>query len=88
MDKQVKNEAQAIFKKLGMDMTTAINVFLRKAISFKGMPFDVCIEEPNKETLEAMAEANEIAKHPERYKSYANAEEFFNAMVAENDEEC
>ena len=86
MDRQVKDDAQKIFHKLGMDMTTAINIFLRKAISFRGMPFEVCLEEPNEETLAAMAEANEIAKHPECYKSYANAEEFHRAMVAENDE--
>ena len=84
MDKQVKQEAQQIFSKLGLDMTTAINIFLRKAIAFKGLPFDVCLEEPNDVTLAAMAEADEMSKHPERYKSYASFDELMkDVMVAE-----
>ncbi len=87
MDSQVKNDAQKIFHKLGMDMTTAINIFLRKAIARKGLPFDVCLEEPNEETLEAMAEAMEIAKHPEKYKSYESFSDLVHELkVAENEE--
>ena len=38
-DKEVKFQAQQIFSELGMDMTTAINVFLRQAIRQNGFPF-------------------------------------------------
>ena len=55
MNKKVKQEAQEIFSALGMDMTTAINVFLRQAIYFKGFPFDVRLDvlsvEPSDEAV-------------------------------------
>lgn len=57
MDKQVKKEAQKIFSALGMDMTTAINVFLRQVIRFRGFPFDVRLGTPiEKPSAEAMSD--------------------------------
>ena len=47
VDSEVKNEAQELFASLGMDMTTAINIFLRKAIQQRGIPFAV-VETPVK----------------------------------------
>lgn len=57
MNKEVKKEAQKIFNSLGMDMTTAVNVFLRQAIYHRGFPFDVRLEEPNETTYAAMEKA-------------------------------
>jgi DNA-damage-inducible protein J len=54
LDKDVKKQAQTIYSELGVDMTTAINVFLRQSIRSKGFPFDVNLSVPNKVTLEAM----------------------------------
>lgn len=59
MNKDVKTQAQDIFSQLGMDMTTAINIFLRQAIICGGLPFDVRLERPNEETRMAMKEAEE-----------------------------
>lgn len=39
VNKKVKQKAQQIFSDLGMDMSTAINVFLRQAIYYNGFPF-------------------------------------------------
>lgn len=57
MNREVKQQAQQLFAELGMDMTTAINVFLRQSIRSQGFPFDVRIEEPNKKTYAAMEAA-------------------------------
>ena len=57
MNKDVKQQAQQIFSELGMDMTTAINVFLRQAINHRGLPFDVTLNTPNSVTLAAMEAA-------------------------------
>ena len=54
MNRDVKQQAQQIFSDLGMDMSTAINIFLRQAISFKGLPFEVALHTPNVVTLAAM----------------------------------
>jgi len=54
MNREVKQQAQQIFANLGMDMTTAINVFLRQAISYRGFPFEVTLNTPNAVTQTAM----------------------------------
>ncbi|MCL2695211.1 MAG: type II toxin-antitoxin system RelB/DinJ family antitoxin [Clostridiales bacterium] len=41
MDAGVKARAQDTFARYGLDMTTAINIFLRKSIEEQGLPFDV-----------------------------------------------
>ncbi|CAM1670236.1 type II toxin-antitoxin system RelB/DinJ family antitoxin [Streptococcus pneumoniae] len=45
LDSEVKEQAQQVFNNLGMDMTTAINIFLRQAIQYQGLPFDVRLDE-------------------------------------------
>ncbi|SNL75710.1 type II toxin-antitoxin system RelB/DinJ family antitoxin [Streptococcus pneumoniae] len=45
LDSEVKGQAQQVFNNLGMDMTTAINIFLRQAIQYQGLPFDVRLDE-------------------------------------------
>lgn len=47
-DDKLKAEATSLFANLGMDMTTAINVFLRAAVKSSGIPFAVT-EEPDEE---------------------------------------
>lgn len=82
MNKEVKQEAQQIFSSLGMDMTTAINVFLRQAIYHNGFPFDVRLETPNAVTLSAMEEGDKMIHDPNA-KRFSSVEELF----AELDEE-
>ena len=48
LDSEVKEQAQQVFNNLGMDMTTAINIFLRQAIQYQGLPFDVRLDENRK----------------------------------------
>lgn len=64
MDKQVKQDSEQIFQELGMNLTTAINVFLRQAVRSGGFPFEVKLEQPNETTLEAIREANQLAADP------------------------
>lgn len=56
-NKEVKQQAYAIFTNLGLDMSSAINVFLRQVILYKGFPFDVTLNTPNATTLSAMDNA-------------------------------
>jgi DNA-damage-inducible protein J len=74
MDSDVKQAAQQIFKDLGMDMTTAINVFLRQAIRYQGLPFEVRRDNPNAETLDAIREIREMRKNHDHktYDSFAS----------------
>ena len=46
VDSEVKNKAQDVFSALGLDMTSAINIFLRQAIRRNGIPFELVAESP------------------------------------------
>ena len=52
VDSEIKSQAQEVFTSLGMDMTTAINIFLRQSIRQHGIPFAVTTE-PAKKTPKA-----------------------------------
>ena len=62
IDSDIKKQCEALYGELGIDLTTAINVFLRQSLRVGGFPFDVRIEQPNKETMAAMLEAERIAR--------------------------
>ena len=74
MDSDIKNQCESLYKELGMNLTTAINVFLRQSLRVGGFPFEVRIDQPNKESIAAMLEAERIAKDPE-VKHYSDVEE-------------
>ena len=64
LDSDLKKRSEAIYGELGINLTTAINVFLRKSLTVGGFPFGVRIDEPNRETTLALLEADKIAKDP------------------------
>ena len=58
LDSEIKEQAQQVFNSLGMDMTTAINIFLRQAIQYQGLPFDVRLDESRK-LVEVLADLDQ-----------------------------
>ena len=58
VDGELKERASALFSDLGMDMTTACTLFLKKAVAVDGIPFSVS-RTPNKETQKAILDAME-----------------------------
>lgn len=74
MDSDIKKKCEALYKELGMNLTTAINVFLRQSLRVGGFPFDVTLNTPNATTIAAMNEAERLAKDPST-KRYSDVEE-------------
>lgn len=64
LDNDLKKKSEAVYGALGINLTTAINVFLRKSLAAGGFPFEVRMEEPNMETMLALLEADKISKDP------------------------
>jgi addiction module antitoxin, RelB/DinJ family len=54
IDADLKKQAEDIFNELGMNMSTALTVFLRQTVRSNGIPFELRLDTPNTETLEAM----------------------------------
>lgn len=61
-DKDVKIAAEKLFNALGLNMTTAVNIFLRQAIRENGIPFEVKIHTPNETTAAAIEEGRKLAQ--------------------------
>lgn len=74
MDSDIKKQCEFLYGELGMNLTTAINVFLRQSLRVGGFPFEVRLDQPNKETMAAMLEAERIAKDPS-VRHYSDVEE-------------
>ena len=70
-DKEIKDQAEKIFNELGLNMTTAVNIFLRTAIREHGIPFALKLEVPNEITAEAIEEGRKLMADPSapRYSS-------------------
>jgi len=54
VDENVKKEAETLFKKMGINMSTAMNLFLKKCILEQGIPFELKV--PNEEIEENIQE--------------------------------
>ena len=64
MDSDLKAQADALFGELGMNLSTAFNIFVRQSIRDGGIPFEITLNQPSKDTIAAMLEAETGAKHP------------------------
>lgn len=78
IDKELKEQAEQLFSELGMNMTTAFNIFVRQAVRQGKIPFEISLNIPNAETIAAIEEANKISRDP-KAKRYSSFEE----LVAE-----
>lgn len=83
VDSSLKKEAETLFNDLGLNMSSAINMFLKSAVSYNGIPFEIKRREPNAETLAALAEYEEMKRNPEKYKRYDSFQEVLDEVFAD-----
>lgn len=76
MDSDLKAQADALFGELGMNLSTAFNIFVRQSIRDGGIPFEITLNQPSKDTIAAMLEAERVAKDPS-VKGYNDLDELF-----------
>lgn len=74
IDSNLKSQADKLFSELGMNMTTAFNIFLRQSVREGCIPFNITINTPNSDTVAALLEAKEIVKQ-ENVKRFSDVEE-------------
>jgi DNA-damage-inducible protein J len=76
MDADLKAQADDLFAELGMNLSTAFNIFVRQSLREGRIPFDISLNHPNAETIAAMLEAERIAKDP-NVKGYTDLDQLF-----------
>ena len=83
IDAETKIKAQTLLADFGMDLSTAVNVFLKQMVYEGAFPFAIARETPNDVTLAAMREAEEMAKHPDKYKKYSDVNAMMEDLLGE-----
>lgn len=81
-DKEIKEQAEKIFNELGLNMTTAVNMFLRSAVRENGIPFELKLDVPNETTATAIEEGRKLATDRSA-KRYSSIEELKAALEEE-----
>lgn len=81
LDAELKKSAQELFSDFGMDLTTAITIFLKQAIREQRIPFEISREMPNATTRAAMDEFTEMKKNPDQYRRYSSFKEALNEVL-------
>lgn len=79
IDSEIKKKALLLFQNLGIDMSSAVNMFLYQCILRNGLPFSVEMPKYSQETLEAMEEAILISRDS-NIPSYSTMEELKKAL--------
>ena len=68
IDPKLKEKAIALFSEFGLDLSTAISLFLQQSVRERRIPFEITLGVPNKATKKAVAELDEMRKDKVKYK--------------------
>ena len=79
IDADIKKQAMALFNELGLDMSSAVNLFLHQCVLRGGLPFSVEMPHYSQSTLDAMNEARRISRDPD-VKGYTSMDELLKAL--------
>ncbi len=82
IDSEIKKKATDLFSSLGLDMSSAVNMFLYQCVLKGGIPFTIELPNYDKNTLKAMAEAKMIS-NDSNVNGYTNMEDLKKALMEE-----
>lgn len=84
VDTKTKEEATMILKGLGLNMSTAINMFLTQIVKRDGIPFEIRNPKPSKEMIKALQEVQDIIDGKIESKGYKNIDELFKDLDSDD----
>ena len=82
MDEGLIKEFDWLCTELGLNMTTAISIFATAAVRHRRIPFEIALDYPNAETIEAINEVRQAKQDPNK-KLYANFSELLKEIEAD-----
>jgi DNA-damage-inducible protein J len=81
MDDKLKKQFDGLCGELGLSMSTAINIFAKTMVRQQRIPFEVGLETPNRETLAAMQEVEDMIQNPGMGKTYDDVDEMMKELL-------
>ena len=82
MDADLKKQFEAFCADMGMTMTTAFNIFAKKAVRENRIPFEISGDVPNAETIEAIQEVKKMKANPDMGKTYSHVDQMMEELLA------
>lgn len=79
LDGDIKEAAESLFSELGLNMSVAVNAFLRQAVREQRIPFEITTATPNARTVAAIMEGKALLASPEAT-TYSTVEELRGAL--------
>ncbi len=79
IDADIKKQASELFGNLGLDMSSAVNLFLHQCVLRGGLPFSIEMPKYSQSTISAMEEARRISRDPDT-KGYTSMEDLKKAL--------
>lgn len=76
IEPKLKKEVEEVLTDLGLTISEAVTIYLKQIVFTNSIPLEIKRPKYSKDFLEAIAEAEEMEKHPEKYKSFETVEEF------------
>lgn len=80
-DADTKRQVEEILSDMGLNMTAAINIYLKRILMEGGIPFELTARVPNAATVAAMDEYDEMKKNPAAYKRYHSFKEAMDEVL-------
>ncbi|MCM1327685.1 MAG: type II toxin-antitoxin system RelB/DinJ family antitoxin [Bacteroidales bacterium] len=81
MDADLKRQFEAFCSDMGMTMTTAFNIFARKAVREYRIPFEISGDIPNAETASAIEEVKKMKANPCLGKTYSDVDQMMEDLL-------
>lgn len=83
MDAELKRQFEMFCADMGMSMSTAFNIFARKAVREYRIPFEISGDVPNTETVEAIKEVEKMKADPSLGKTYSDVDQMMEELLAD-----
>ncbi len=80
IDEELEHNASEVLSELGLDLSSAVSMFLKQVDLRRGIPFEVKLPEYKQEVLDAFEEAERISGDP-NVKAYDNVDEMFKEIL-------
>ena len=72
IDPKLKEKSIALFTQFGLDLSTAVSLFLQQSVRGQRIPFEIRLEVPNPTTKAALAEYDEMKRDKEKNKRHSS----------------
>ena len=83
MDADLKQQFDHLCNELGLNMSTAFNIFAKTMVRQQRIPFEISLDIPNAETVEAIQEVKRMKANPDLGKTYSDVDQMMEELLTD-----